>query len=108
MNPGKLRHKLTFLIPAYTQLESGEETPAFEALGTVMGSIEDLSGREVIQAGQQIGDVSTRIRCRFLPGVTNECRIVAGRRTFDVVHPNNIEGLNKEYEILCRTAEDNI
>ncbi len=108
MNPGRLRHRLTFQLPTYTQLESGEETLTFVQLGTVWGSIEDLSGREVIQTGQQIADVSTRIRCRFLPGVTAECRIVAGRRTFDIVHLNNVEGINKEYEILCQTAEDNV
>ncbi len=108
MNPGKLRHRLTFSIPTYTQLQSGEETLTFVQLGTVWGSIEDLSGREVIQAGQQLADVSTRIRCRFLAGVTPECRIEGRRRTFDIVHLNNVDNVNKEYEILCRTPEDNV
>lgn len=108
MNPGRMRHRLIFQVTTETQTQSGEITTSWGTLGTVWGSVNDISGKEVMQSDNDIADVSTRIRCRYLPGVTAECRIVAGRRTFDIVHLNDIDGKRAEYEILCRTAEDNV
>ncbi len=108
MNPGRYKHRLQFQVNTESQIESGELIDTWVTFATAWGSVKDLSGREIIQSDASIADVSTRIRCRYVPSVTAEHRIVSGRRTFDIVHLNDVGGLRKEYEILCRTAEDHV
>ena len=105
MNAGKLINRIMFKKPTEVQAGSGGTTTTYSTLATGWASIEDVSGSELIKSGQ-IGAIGTvRVRCRYVPGVTSECRIVAGNRTLEIVHVNNVKNRNAELEMLCRESK---
>ncbi len=105
MNAGKLINRIMFKKPTEVQAGSGGTTATYSTLASCWASIEDLSGKELIQAGQMGAIGTVRVRCRYVPGVTNECRIVAGNRTLEIFHVNNVENRNAELEMLCRESK---
>lgn len=85
MRAGKLRRRASIQRKAVSQDSYGAEVVTWAEFAAVWAGIEPLSGREFIteqQSGQ--GELTTRIRMRYLAGVKAEDRIVVGSRVFDV------------------------
>lgn len=76
MQAGRLRRRVTIQQPVDTQNEIGEPITVWRTFAeNVPAAIEPLSGREYFAAQQEQGDVSTRIRIRWRPGVTEVMRV---------------------------------
>lgn len=103
MNIGALRHRLTFKSTNTTADSFGEvsESPT-TTVATVWGSINPLSGRELLQAQQVQAEVTHRVRIRYRSGLDPSMQIVFGTRTFDIVSIINLEERDREIEILCK------
>lgn len=101
MRAGKQKHVLKFIVGAESQSASGEVTYTWAPFATVWGSVEPISGRELIQADQMQAEASIRVRCRYFKGLTTQHRIEHNGRTLEIISAQNIGDCNREYEILC-------
>lgn len=104
MHTGRLRHRITIQRTVETQSGTGETTYTWLTIATVWASVNDLSGRELLQADAGSAEVTVRVILRYVESVTPLCRILHGSRTLEIVHVNNVQGRQKEYELLCREA----
>lgn len=105
MHTGRLRHRITIQRTVETQSGTGAATVfSWLTIATVWASVNDLSGRELIQADAAAVEATVRVRLRYTDDVTALCRILHGDRTLEIVHVNNVQGRQKEYELLCREA----
>lgn len=85
MKSGRLRDKITFQTYAESLTESGGLVKAWTDFAIVFAEILPVSGREYIAASQVQGEISHKIRIRYLSGLHSKMRIVSGLRTFEIV-----------------------
>jgi SPP1 family predicted phage head-tail adaptor len=112
MRAGSLRHPVT-LQKLGTRVDDGMGGGAipFEDVVELRASIEPLSGREQLLAGQMEAELTHRIRIRFYPGVKPHWRIVYndllnGTRVFDIDSVINPEEKHRELELMCTELVD--
>ena len=101
-NTGTLRHVLKIQEPPSGTGTRGERTGDWSDVATGRGSIETLSGDEVIQAHQLAGICSHRIMIRYHSGLDVRMRFKFGDKVFNFVHINNVAQLNRVLLILCK------
>lgn len=112
MEPGRLRHIVDIEAPIETVNSTGEiEWPFAVWAASVRASIEDLSSRERELARQVAGEVTTRIRIRYRPGVTEKMRIrhvrenTGSPNVFDFYEilgiTRDLETSRRELQLLC-------
>jgi len=79
MRAGRLRHLVSFEVPAVEVDSNGEATEtwndAFDGQ-QISAEIVPLSGRELVAAQQVHSRVTTRITVRYRPGLLPEMRVV--------------------------------
>lgn len=92
VDPGELRHRLTFQAPTSERRPSGSRDESWADAFTVWGEVEPISGYERIQAMQTTAGLTHRIRIRYRAGVLPTMRILHRGRTFAVVAPPIDEG----------------
>ncbi len=87
---GKLRHRMTLQKKVLTQdPQSGAFVTTWQDLDTVPTSIEPLSAREYVAAGQVDSKVTTRITIRYRPDISSDMRLV----DLDSGRLYNVEGV---------------
>ena len=102
MRAGRLRHRVTIKTKSVTRDDYGQETITWTTYATVWGSVEPLSGREY-EAGQQIDmAVDTRIRIRYLAGVTPTMQVTCGSHTYDIQSVIQKQLKTIEMQLMCR------
>ncbi|MGD9644059.1 MAG: phage head closure protein [Elusimicrobiales bacterium] len=104
MNAGELRHRITFQRRG-TDPTTGGFTDWVD-YATVWAKVEDLSGRDYIQA-QMLGQaslVTTRITIRWRPDIDPHMRVRAGSRTFDVKAVLDPDGRRRWLQLMCAEA----
>ncbi len=78
MQAGPLRHVIS--IESYdlsVQDTTGQSTKAWTALfRDVRAAITPVTGRELYAASEKLAEATTRVKVRFLPGVTEGNRII--------------------------------
>ena len=67
----------------------------------IWADIKPLSGREVLEFGAIHGNVSHRVTLRYLPNISNENRIVYGKRVFNIKYALNLGEDSKLLELLA-------
>lgn len=102
MRSGELRHRVTVQKVTTLVDRFGDPKPTYSPLATVWASVEPLTAREVLQAGEAAADVTHRVRLRYMPGVSSMGRVVFGDRTFEVTSVINPEERNRELVLLCQ------
>lgn len=102
MKAGDLRERIT--VQAYTETKNslGEMVPVYDqTFAEVWASVQGVTAREFLLAGQQQTEISHRIRMRYLTGLTQRMRIVWRGRTMEIV--SILEHANRsEHELLCQ------
>lgn len=98
---GCLKYPVT--VQTFTETRSGRgaavETPTTYA--TCFMEKTDLAGREFFDARQVFAEVTTRWRCRYIPGLRPKMQIVdADGVVYDIVAVTDPEGLRREQDIL--------
>ena len=101
MHAGKLRTRVIIQKPSESQSASGEVTTTWATLAASWANIEPVSGRELLAADQMQATSRVRVRMRYLPGLTNECRIYWPNHTLEVNEIVDVESRGVEYELLC-------
>ena len=79
----------------------GETVLSWSDSSSVWASVEGMSAREALTAGQQNLTVTHRVRMRYLPGLTGQMRLSWRGRTLEIV--SLLEHENRsEHEAICQ------
>lgn len=103
MDAGKLRERITVQLASESRNALGETVQTWGTYATVWASVEGVSSRESLFAGQQQIAISHRVLIRYLSGLTQSMRIEWRGRTLEIV--SLLEHRNRsEHELLCQEA----
>jgi SPP1 family predicted phage head-tail adaptor len=101
IRPGDLRERITVQIASGTTNALGETVLSWANSSAVWASVEGVSAREALTAGQQETTVSHRVRLRYLPGLTQQMRFAWRSRTLEIVSLLE-HGNRSEHEAICQ------
>lgn len=100
---GTLRRRITFQNQSKDADAAGQRVELWANLATVWGSVQDVSGRELVRGGVTSGQATTLIKVRHRGDITNGMRAIVGPRTFEIISPPiDRGGRNRDLEVLCR------
>lgn len=85
IEPGRLRERVTVQIASGTTNTLGETVLSWANSTAVWASVEGVSAREALEAGQQETTITHRVRLRYLPGLTQRMRFAWRTRTLNIV-----------------------
>jgi SPP1 family predicted phage head-tail adaptor len=102
---GRLRKRLDLETPN-TAKDSFGGTPLepWAPITTMWGSVEPLSGRELLLAQQVQAEVTHRVRVRYVAThvPTAVMRFTLGARHFQILSGINVDERNRELELMCK------
>ena len=104
IDPGKLRERVTVQIASGTTNALGETVLAWSNSSAVWASVEGVSAREALLAGQQETSVTHKVRLRYLPGLTQQMRFAWRSRTLEIVSLLE-HGNRSEHEAICQEQQ---
>ena len=105
IDPGRLRERVTIQQATATRNRIGETVQTWGAFAEVWASVDGLSGREVLQSGQQRAEVTHRVGMRYVDGMTQQMRLSWRGRILEIT--SLLEHNNRtEHELLCVEAID--
>lgn len=105
MRAGRLRHEVLIERVTITQdPDYGGVIESWSTVGLFPASVEPLQGREFIAAQAALSEVTTKIRMRYLAGMTTADRITHGGKTYNVLSVINPEMRNVELELMCKSS----
>jgi len=110
MRAGTLRHKVTIQKLDGTLDAAGVENQTWVDVATVRAAIEPLRGDERFTAQQEVAQVTTRIRTRFLAGVVAKMQVefidLAQdpdlTRLYDILSVINVGQRDREMHLMCK------
>lgn len=85
IEPGKLRERVTVQIASGSTNTLGETVLAWSDSTSAWASVEGVSSREALAAGQQETTITHRVRLRYLPGLTQQMRFSWRAKTLNIV-----------------------
>lgn len=85
IEPGKLRERITVQIASGSTNTLGETVLAWSDSTSVWASVDGVSSREALAAGQQETTITHRVRLRHLPGLTQQMRFAWRNRTLNII-----------------------
>lgn len=106
MRAGKLRHKLIIQERSTALGSRGQASANWTDVGTVWGSVQTLSGRELELAKRLYVDATHRIEVRFHSAITEERRLKFGERYFGIGAVDNDEQRDRTLILLCAEAKN--
>ena len=105
IDPGRLRERVTIQSATEARNSIGEVVQTWGTFVEVWASVDGLSGREVLQSGQQQTEVTHRVRMRYVTGLTQRMRLSWRGRILEIT--SLLEHNNRtEHELLCVEAID--
>jgi len=105
IDAGKLRERVTVQIASGTTNALGETVLAWSNSSAVWASVEGVSAREALAAGQQEVEITHKVRVRYLPGLTQNMRFSWRSRTLNIVSLLE-HGNRSEHEAVCQETRD--
>ena len=104
MRAGKLRHRITIQELSITKDPDGynEDIENWVDFKKVWAEIEPLKGKEYWAAKQVVGEVTGRMKIRYLEGVNEKMRVIYGSKTYDIEAVINVDEKNKEMQLLVK------
>lgn len=101
IDPGKLRERVTIERATESRNALGETVLTWATFSERWASVEGVSAREFLQAGQQQVDMSHRVRMRYMDGLAQNMRFVWRGRKLEIVSLLE-HGNRSEHEALCQ------
>lgn len=106
MRSDKLRHRITIQQAIETQGPTGEMSVVWSDFADVAASVEPLRGREFWAAKEMQAQVTTRIRIRYLEGVTPKMQVLfsksSGIKSYLIDSVINEEERDKYMQLMCQ------
>jgi SPP1 family predicted phage head-tail adaptor len=85
IDAGKMRERVTVEVASGTTNSLGETVLSWATTSAVWASVEGVSAREALDAGQQEVTITHRVRLRYLPGLNQNMRLAWRSRTLNIV-----------------------
>jgi SPP1 family predicted phage head-tail adaptor len=104
IDAGKLRERVTVQVASGTTNTLGETVLAWSDSSAIWASVEGVSAREALLAGQQDTTVTHKVRMRYLPGLTQQMRFSWRSRTLEIVSLLE-HGNRSEHEAICEERQ---
>ena len=101
IDAGKLRDRITVQIASGTTNALGETVLAWSNSTSVWASVDGVTAREALTAGQQEVSITHKVRLRYLPGLTQQMRFAWRGRTLEIVILLE-HGNRSEHEAICQ------
>lgn len=102
INPGELRHIVTFQKKSDVQNEYGETNGWIDVLKQRRVGIYPISGKEFFAAETVNSEVTHKVKMRYDPNVTPDMRIKFGQRHLNIISVINFQERNVELQLLCK------
>ena len=103
MDAGTLRERVTVQQATETRNSIGESLLSYTTFEVVWASVQGVSAREFLLAGQQQVEVSHRVKMRYLTGLTSGMRLLWRGRTLEII--SILEHENRSvHELICQEA----
>ena len=99
MNPGELRHRITFQSLETIVNENGFEKEEWIDHKRVWATIKNLHGREYFQAAAVQKENTVKFVIRYIPGLDTSMKILFKGKHYDITSIDNIRYENKFIEI---------
>jgi SPP1 family predicted phage head-tail adaptor len=109
MRAGKLRHKLLIQTGALSpDGTTGENSKNWTTTWTAYGSVRAVTGGETWLANTTHTDLTHVINLRGSQSVniTQSMRILFGTRVFEILDPNNMSEIDKEWQIQVKEVPE--
>jgi SPP1 family predicted phage head-tail adaptor len=100
IRPGELRERVTVQVASGTTNALGETVLAWSDSSAVWASVEGVSAREALLAGQQDAAITHKVRLRYLPGLTSRERFAWRGQTLEIVSLLE-HGNRSQHEAVC-------
>jgi SPP1 family predicted phage head-tail adaptor len=100
IRPGELRERVTVQVASGTTNALGETVLAWSDSSAVWASVEGVSAREALLAGQQDAAITHKVRLRYLPELTSRERFAWRGRTLEIVSLLE-HGNRSQHEAIC-------
>lgn len=97
INPGELRHRITFQLQ---DLDSEDED--WKYIATTWANINPISGKEYYSAETINSDLTHKIRLRYRKGITPDMRVIYNDRIFYIISVINEYEKNTMLQLMCR------
>ena len=101
MRGGKLRNRFEILENTPTTDEWGHDVVKPTSIGHIWGSVETLTGRELVEAKQIREDVTHKIAMRYDRRLTTKHQLQLNGRVFEITSLNNVRERNDQLEIMA-------
>ena len=105
IDAGKLRERVTVQIASGSTNTLGETVLSWANSTAVWASVEGVSARESLVAGQQETSITHKVLLRYLPGLTQQMRFSWRSRTLEIVSLLE-HGNRTEHEAICVERSD--
>lgn len=104
MRAGELRQRLTIEEQTITRDEFGAERALWTEVAEVWGAVDDSGGSEqfVSQAEQRQAERLTKIKIRWLDGVSVKMRVAHGGRFYEIERIERDPTMRREMLLYCR------
>lgn len=101
IQPGELRERVVVQLSTGTTSAMGETIFAWSDSTTFSASVQGVSSRELLLAGQQQTQITHRIKMRYIPTLTQQMRFSWRGKTLEIV--SLLEHENRsEHEAICQ------
>ena len=97
INPGELRHRITFQLQ---DLDSEDED--WKDIATTWANINPISGKDYYSAETINSDLTHKIRLRYRKGITPDMRIIYNDRIFYIISVINEYEKSTMLQLMCR------
>jgi hypothetical protein len=104
IDAGKLRERVVVQVASGTTNTLGETVLAWSDSSAIWASVEGVSAREALLAGQQDTTVTHKVRMRYLPGLTQQMRFSWRSRTLEIISLLE-HGHRSEHEAICEERQ---
>lgn len=101
INPGLLRERVTVQQSVGRTNAMGETVLSWSDSTSVWASVNGVSAREQLTAGQNQVAISHRVIMRHLPGLTQSMRLAWRGKTLEIMSLLE-HGNRSEHELLCQ------
>jgi hypothetical protein len=104
LDAGTLRERVTVQQATETRNRLGESISEWATFAEVWASVNGVSAREYLLAGQQQIELSHRVRMRYLTGLTPKMRLSWRGRTLEII--SILEHENRSiHELICQEVQ---
>lgn len=102
MNPGDLDQRVTIERFTSEQMDDGQMVDTWAPLATVWAAVEPQAGREFVAAGAAQSELTTKIRIRWMAGLTSGDRVTHDGRVYNIASVIDYRSARREIVLMCK------